>query len=70
VTREDPYTGAQIVATTAYLTLVALDENKRPAPVPPLLPQTKDEKRRYEEARGRVLARKERLKALEDAADM
>ena len=65
VTREDPYTGEQIVATTAYLTLVALDENKRPAPVPPLLPQTKDEKRRYEEAKGRVLARKERLKALQ-----
>ena len=70
VTREDPYTGAQIVATTAYLTLVALDENKRPAPVPPLLPQTQNERRRYEEAKGRVQARKERLKALEDAADM
>jgi acyl-CoA hydrolase len=63
VTREDPYTGAQIVATTAHLTLVALDENKRPTPVPPLLPQTKDEKRRYEGARLRVQARKERRKA-------
>jgi acyl-CoA hydrolase len=66
VTREDPYTGAQIVATTAHLTLVALDEKKRPTPVPPLLPHTDDEKRRYEDARLRVQARKERLKALQD----
>ena len=65
VTCEDPYTGVQIVATTAYLTLVALDENKQPTPVPPLLPQTPEEKRRYEEARGRVQARKERLKDLQ-----
>jgi len=65
VIREDPYTGEQIVATTAYLTLVALDENKKPAPVPPLLPQTQDEKRRYEEARLRVQTRKDRLRAME-----
>lgn len=69
VTREDPYTGAQIVATTAYLTLVALDENKKPAPVPPLLPQTPDEKRRYEEAKLRVQARKERREAAQRARE-
>ena len=62
VTRENPYTGEQIVATTAHLTLVALGEDKKPTPVPPLLPQTPDEKRRYEKARLRVQARKERLK--------
>jgi acyl-CoA hydrolase len=61
VVREDPYSGEQIVATTAYLTLVALDENKRPAPVPPLLPQTPEEKGRYERAKCRVQERKERL---------
>ena len=66
VTRENPYTGEQIVATTAHLTLVALDENKKPTPVPPLLPQTPDEKRRYEKARLRVQARKERLKDLQE----
>jgi len=65
VTREDPYTGEKTVATTAYLTLVALDENKRPAPVPPLLPQTPDEKRRYEQAKLRVQSRKERREAME-----
>lgn len=66
VTRENPYTGEQIVATTAHLTLVALDKDKRPTAVPPLLPQTQDEKRRYEKARLRVQTRKERLKDLQD----
>jgi len=65
VIREDPYSGEQIMATTAHLTLVALDEHKRPVFAPPLLPQTPQEKARYESARLRVQARKERLKAAE-----
>ena len=65
VIREDPYSGQQVLATTAHLMLVALDENKRPTPAPPLLPQTPEEKQRYENARLRVQARKERLKAIE-----
>ncbi len=65
VIREDPYTGRQVLATTAHLMLVALDENKRPTPAPPLLPQTAEEERRYENARLRVQARKERLKAID-----
>ena len=65
VIREDPYTGEQVLATTAHLTLVALDEHKRPVPAPPLLPQTPQEKARYESARLRMQARKERLKAIE-----
>ncbi|MEN6578827.1 MAG: acyl-CoA thioesterase [Phycisphaerales bacterium] len=65
VVREDPYTARQVLATTAHLTIVALDENKRPVPVPPLLPQTPEEKRRCENARLRVQARKERLKAID-----
>jgi acyl-CoA hydrolase len=63
VVREDPYSGEQVMATTAHLTLVALDENKRPTPVPPLRPETEEEKRRYEHARLRVQARKDRLKS-------
>jgi acyl-CoA hydrolase len=64
VAREDPYTGRKVVATTAHLTFVALDENKKPTPVPPVLPQTEQEKRRYENARLRVKARKELLKRM------
>lgn len=62
VTREDPATGASQIATTAYLTLVALDENKQPTAAPPIMPETADEKRRYENAKLRVQQRKERLK--------
>lgn len=62
VTREDPYTGEEAVATTAHLTFVALDKNKKPAPAPPIRPETDQEKRRYENAKLRVQARKERLK--------
>jgi len=70
VIREDPYTGVQVLATTAHLTLVALDENKRPTAAPPLLPQTPQERRRYESARLRVQARKERLKDMQDTEKM
>ncbi len=35
---------------SAYLTFVALGEDRRPAPVPPLIPETEDDKRRFEQA--------------------
>jgi acyl-CoA hydrolase len=62
VTREDPYTGEQATATTAYVTFVALDEDKKPTPAPPIVPETDEEIRRYKNAELRVKARKERLK--------
>ena len=65
VTREDPYGGNSVTATTAYLTFVALDKNKKPTSVPPILPQTDAEKGRYENARLRVQARKELLKKMQ-----
>ncbi len=64
VVREDPYGGEAVVATTAHLAFVALDENKRPTEVPPLQPQTEQENRRYENAKVRVQARKELLKRM------
>ena len=67
VVREDPSTGEKAVATTAYLTLVALDEQKKPTPVRPLLPQTDEEKRRYENAKQRVGLRKQRAWALRES---
>ena len=36
--------------STAYLTMVALDDDNRPAPVPPISPETPDEQRRAREA--------------------
>ncbi|UCF44576.1 MAG: acyl-CoA thioesterase [Planctomycetota bacterium] len=64
VTREEPVSGKSAVATTAHLTFVALGENKRPCPVEPIVPETEDEKRRYENAKVRVKARKELLKQM------
>lgn len=40
--------GTKEKAVTARFTFVALDENKKPVPVPPLLPETEEEKRLYE----------------------
>jgi acyl-CoA hydrolase len=44
--------------STAYLTMVALDDDGRPAPVPPLEPETDAEQRRQREAE---LRRRNRL---------
>jgi len=59
VLREDPKSRKQTLATTAHLTFVALDEKKKPTEVPTLHPETKDEKRRHENAKLRTQARKE-----------
>ena len=67
VVREDPYTGEQVVATTAHLTFVALDENGKPTPARPLVPETEEEKRRYENAKQRVGLRKQRAWALRES---
>jgi len=64
VSREDPYGGNHVIATTAHLTFVALDEKKQPTAVPPILPKTEAEKRRYENAKLRVQARKDLLKKI------
>ncbi len=46
VEAENPYTGEITHTASAYLTLVALDENGRPKEVPGLILETEDEKRR------------------------
>jgi acyl-CoA hydrolase len=47
---EDLLTGHRKHTSSAYLTFVAIDSNGRRVPVPPVIPETDDEKRRYAEA--------------------
>jgi len=56
---ENLKTGSIILTNKAYVTYVALDDEGKPAPVPPLLPETDEEKKDFQEAEER---RKERLK--------
>ncbi|HXY20316.1 MAG TPA: acyl-CoA thioesterase [Gemmatimonadales bacterium] len=53
VEAENLLTGVRRHTNTCYLTFVALDEDGRPAPVPPVVPETEDERRRYREAEAR-----------------
>lgn len=50
---EHPKTGERVHTATAYLTFVALGDDGRPRTVPRLVPQTKDEHRRFDDAAGR-----------------
>lgn len=47
---EDLLTGDLSHTSSAYLTFVAIDLQGNRVPVPPVLPETEEEKRRYEEA--------------------
>jgi acyl-CoA hydrolase len=58
VYREDYLTGERQQTNSAFVTYVALDPTGKPQAVPPLIPQSKDEKRRYREALAR---RRQRL---------
>ena len=64
VSKENPLTGEEAKTTRAYLTFVHLDNNGVPTPVPPLEPETAEEKRRYENALHRVEARTELRKRI------
>lgn len=50
---ENPLTGERHRTTHGYLTYVALDDAGRPTPVPPVVPETEEERRRYHEAKRR-----------------
>jgi acyl-CoA hydrolase len=64
VLAQNPITGEERHTNTCYATFVGLDENGRPTAVPPVLPETEDEKRRYEAGRhrrdGRLARRRSR----------
>jgi acyl-CoA hydrolase len=65
VEAENPRTGDRRHTSTAYLTMVAIDDEGRPTPVPPLSPDTEAEQRREREAevrrRNRLAEREEIL---------
>jgi acyl-CoA hydrolase len=66
VEAENIRSGEVTHTSTAYLTMVALDEEGRPTQVPPIEPQGPDEERRAREAqlrRDNRLAERERIEA-------
>lgn len=60
VTAENPVTGSRVHTNTAYCVYVALDENGKPAPVPPIIPETDEQRNRLERAKKRQEYRKSR----------
>lgn len=50
---ENLITGEVRHTSSAYLTFVAVDERGKRTPIPPVIPETEAEKRRYEEAQQR-----------------
>ncbi len=63
VESENPVTGERNHTATAYTTFVGLNDSGKPAPVPPVIPETPEEKRRYQEA---IKRRASRIKLAED----
>src|SRR4051794_12859633 len=64
VEAENPRSGEVRHTSTAYLTMVALDDEGQPTRVPPLLPESEDERRRNREAevrRANRLAEREQI---------
>lgn len=56
---EDPITGKKFLTTQALITFVAIDKDGTPVEIAPVIPETEEEKKRFEEARKR---REERAK--------
>ena len=70
VEAENPRTGDISHTNSAYLTMVALDDDGRPAPVPGLDVDSAEERRRESEAqlrRSNRLAEREQIRAARDA---
>ncbi|MDZ7770458.1 MAG: acyl-CoA thioesterase [Woeseia sp.] len=57
VTAENSRDGERRHVVSAYLTFVAVDDSGKPTPVPPIVPKSDEDKRRYREAGERREAR-------------
>jgi acyl-CoA hydrolase len=53
VEAEDLLEGSTRHTNTCFLTFVAIDENHRPVPVPPLQPETEEDRKRHREGKRR-----------------
>ncbi|WP_082232546.1 acyl-CoA thioesterase [Halobacillus massiliensis] len=67
---ENLLTGDRKVCTTAFLSMVAVDENNQPTPVPPVKPESEEEKWLHEGAARRHEYRKARRKESKELAEM
>ena len=59
---ENVKTGQRRHTASAYLTFVSLDEDGKPKSIDNIVPESKDEKRRYNQGKERHAQRRERLK--------
>ena len=50
---ENPLTGERRPTSSAYVTMVALDREGKPTAIPPVIPETEEQKRRYQQAEAR-----------------
>jgi acyl-CoA hydrolase len=66
VIRENLLTGEKITSNTAYFVYVALDKDGKPTPVPPLLYETEEQKKRADRAQERQAYRKQQRAQEED----
>lgn len=66
---EHPTTGERCHAARAYLTYVALDDAGAPAPIVPVIPESEEEKRRFQNAVTRREFRLARRRALLSSMD-
>ena len=66
VETEELMTGRRLHTCSAYLTFVALDENRKATGIPPVIPENEEDERRYREAGERReyrLAMRKRLRS-------
>ncbi|MCA1020815.1 acyl-CoA thioesterase [Halobacillus litoralis] len=68
-TTENLLTGERKVCTTAFLSMVAVDENNDPTPVPSVYPETEEEQWLHDHAQKRHEHRKNRRKESKELAE-
>jgi uncharacterized protein (TIGR00369 family) len=67
VVAENPITGERTHTNTAYLVYVALDDEGNPVTVPPLIPETEEQRQRMQEGKNRQahrLAQSRRVRSI------